>query len=129
MLILMLAISSLLFGSLVNDYEAGTVESVKLYKSRDLNEQEQEFEKSIIDNTGIEKFFSHFSKSIYNKYRSSIKAKINNIIRIYLVNDTYDEIAEYRIIKDKLRLEERYLNFRCSQESFVDFYKKGRKIR
>ncbi len=38
MLILMLAISSLLFGSLVNDYEAGTVESVKLYKSRDLNE-------------------------------------------------------------------------------------------
>jgi len=46
-----------------------------------------------------------------------------------LVNDTYDEIAEYRIIKDKLRLEERYLNFRCSQESFVDFYKKGRKIR
>jgi hypothetical protein len=58
----MLSVSSSLFGLLVNDYDIGTIESVKLFKSNDLNEKKWGLEKYITDKVGRENYFSHFSK-------------------------------------------------------------------
>lgn len=122
-LLLLLFGTILLVGCSRNlNYDASEVNSISFYS---LSEDGDEWEiiKIISDEVGIKDFLNQLSNISYTKYSADIKAKSDFYIRITFINETYENIDQYRILRyDKDNNLIKNLKFKCSSDSFKTLF-------
>lgn len=122
-LLLLLFGTILLVGCSRNlNYDSSEVKSISFYS---LSEDGNEWQiiKVISDEVGIKDFLNQLANISYTKYSADIKAKSDFYIRITFINETYENIDQYRILRyDKDNNLIKNLKFKCSSDSFKTLF-------